>query len=80
MAHPNQRAGRLYADADLFAELAPESRRHRLAGLELASGELPQAGQVDAVGSSGDEHAGALVEQRARDDVQDLGVSFDSRR
>src|SRR4051794_14454893 len=53
-------------DVELLAKLASQTRVERLAGVALAAGELPQALEVDAQLTAGDEKTAAALDHRRR--------------
>jgi hypothetical protein len=62
----------LHADlglgGQLLAQLAPQARVERLAGVALAAREFPRARQVRAVRSAGDEKCSVVLDDRCGDD------------
>ena len=71
--HEGGQAIGLDADAEFFVELADQRGFGRLAGFDLAAGKLPQPGERLALGAAADQHAAVLVDDRGRDDQEDVG-------
>ena len=65
-------ARRLDRDAELLAQFADQRVLRPLAGVDLAAGELPQALELFALRPPGDQHAAVDVDQRRRDDQEQL--------
>ena len=57
-------------DAKLLAELADERCLRRLAGFDLAAGELPEAGHGFSGRTLSDQHAAVRVDERTGGDEQ----------
>ena len=58
-------------DAELLVELADQRRLRRLAGMHLAAGKFPEAGEMLAGRPLGQQHAAVGVDQRHRRDEDD---------
>lgn len=69
-------AGDPGADAELLVELADQRFLRRLAGLDLAAGKFPEAGELLAGGALGEQDAAVGVEKRAGGDEQDRPGAF----
>ncbi|MNN09539.1 hypothetical protein D3C81_1224240 [compost metagenome] len=70
VAHLDQRPGCRHADAQLLVQLARQRGFHRLAGLDLAAGELPQTALVLVFGTPGDQHPAIGAADHRRGYVQ----------
>ncbi len=55
-------------DPELFVQLAHEARLERLAGIDLAARELPQAFEVRALQAAGHQPAAVALDDRRGDD------------
>src|SRR5260221_13032480 len=62
-------------DADFLAQFADQSLLRPLAGIELAAGEFPKAGQRLALRALRDQHALVGVDQSAGDDEREFDLS-----
>ena len=59
-------------DAELLAQFADQRVLRPLAGVDLAAGKLPQALELLALRPLRDQHAAVDVDQRRRDDQEQL--------
>ncbi len=68
-------AGFLHGDADFLVQFADQRRFRPLAGLDLAAGKFPQAGERLAWRPLRDQHALVGVDQRAGDHEGEFEIS-----
>ena len=68
--HEGGESGLDHVDIQLLLQFADQGGLGRLAGLELAAGEFPEAGERLALGALGDEHPAVGVDQRTGGDQQ----------
>ncbi|MCY1453699.1 hypothetical protein D9M71_707090 [compost metagenome] len=70
VAHLDQRPGGRHANAQLLVQLAGQRGFHRLAGLDLAAGKLPQAALMLVFGAPGDQYPAIGTADHRRGYVQ----------